>query len=340
MTSPDATRKVASRRTLLLVLGALAVVIVAAVAWVGVRAVLLKGELESMVPLASELEGAVAARDMDRMSQLVGEVGAHAATADGLSGDPVWRAAELMPGVGANLTAARVVSSHLHSVAAAAQPLVAAMQRRRGRGGAGFDVELLSQLADSPGADGGRAGGSAWRLRATRDGYSSCPSWPQACSASPPRSTSRRRRSRRSHPRCRRCHGSSARTRSGTSWSCSRTARSCAQRVGSPAPSRCFTWTRGRSPSSIRPTRESSPDCRRRSRRSRLRPRRSTATSSHGSSRTPRCRRTSHRPPSSRPPGGPRARMSFPMPWSLWMCPPSPHCLRSRVRSNCPAVRS
>ena len=146
MTSPDAGRKGTRRRTILLVLAGLAVVLVAAAAWVGVRAVLLKAELESLVPLAADLQNAMAARDVDRVSELFGEVDAHAATAAGLSGDPVWTAAEVVPCIGANLAAARIVSVQLHSIAAAAAPLVGTLQQTDSSAGAGFDIELLSQL--------------------------------------------------------------------------------------------------------------------------------------------------------------------------------------------------
>ncbi len=146
MTSPDATRKGTHRRTILLALGAVGLVLIASAVWVGVRAVLLKAELEAMLPLASQLEDAANSRDLDRLGQVVTELGSHTAQADALSGDPVWRVAELTPWIGPNLAAARVVSSHLHAITVAADPLISVLESSSADGAA-FDVEHLTALA-------------------------------------------------------------------------------------------------------------------------------------------------------------------------------------------------
>lgn len=151
MTPPDAPRsrdvgRKTTRRTILLVIAGVVAVLIAAIAWVGVRGMLLKNELEAMVPLASQIEDALGARDLARVDDLIGDLRAHAAEADALSGDPVWRLAELTPGVGANLTAARVVSAHLHSISSAAAPVVDILTSPGSSGDAGLDVGLLARL--------------------------------------------------------------------------------------------------------------------------------------------------------------------------------------------------
>ncbi|GAA5208690.1 DUF4012 domain-containing protein [Microbacterium kyungheense] len=145
-TSGDIGRKRKTRRNILLVLTGALVALVGATAWVGIRAVLLKSELEAMLPVASRIEEAVGTRDLSGLGDLVGNLRGHAAQAEALSGDPIWRIAELIPGLGADLTAARVVSSSLHDIATAAGPLVDVLATANTAGASGLDLELLARL--------------------------------------------------------------------------------------------------------------------------------------------------------------------------------------------------
>lgn len=102
----------------------MSVLLVGAVVWVGVRAVLVKDELESMMELMGPVGEAADARDVDRLEQLVGRVHTHSAHAQSLTGDPVWRLAEAVPMLGPNMTAVRLVSHSLAEMSRTGQPLL------------------------------------------------------------------------------------------------------------------------------------------------------------------------------------------------------------------------
>ena len=91
------------------VLGLVAVVVLLllAVAWVGVRALLAKGELEAAIPLVSGLQDDVASGDLAAAQATVTEVSAHTSNAHALTSDPIWRLAEGLPVAGPNLTGFR-----------------------------------------------------------------------------------------------------------------------------------------------------------------------------------------------------------------------------------------
>lgn len=100
------------------------VVLLAIVGWVGVRAAMAASELDAVQSLAQPVRDAVEARDLERLDALVSEVQEHAGQAASLTGDPVWRVAEVVPFAGANLAAVRTVSSSIADVSSAAVPLV------------------------------------------------------------------------------------------------------------------------------------------------------------------------------------------------------------------------
>lgn len=87
--------------------GAVLVLLVAGAAWVGIRALQAKSELEAAVPLASTLRDAVVAQDSAAISRASSQLHAHASRAESLTSDPVWRIAEFVPGLGPNLGAMR-----------------------------------------------------------------------------------------------------------------------------------------------------------------------------------------------------------------------------------------
>jgi hypothetical protein len=90
---------------------ALVVVLIAAVAWVGIRAVLAKGELESAGPLASKMQAEVVSGNGKAAKQTFEQLCAHSANAARLTSDPVWRAFEFIPLLGPNLTAVRELAA-------------------------------------------------------------------------------------------------------------------------------------------------------------------------------------------------------------------------------------
>ena len=94
-------------------------------AWVGVRGWLASRELQAAAPQASVAQKAIAAGDVATASAAAHGLAKHAASAASLTGDPVWRATEVLPWVGGNLRAVRVLSSSLDEAAGSAiVPLV------------------------------------------------------------------------------------------------------------------------------------------------------------------------------------------------------------------------
>lgn len=100
-------------------------VVMAAVAWIGVRAFLAKGELEAAVPLAQTVREQVVADDPAAAGKTARDLAAHARSAAGLTSDPIWRAAEIAPWIGPNLAAVRELAGATEDVAIGAiTPLV------------------------------------------------------------------------------------------------------------------------------------------------------------------------------------------------------------------------
>jgi hypothetical protein len=104
------TQRSSRRRITFWVIGAVVVLAVLSVAWVGVRALLAKNELEAAVPLASQLKTSALANDTASISRQSSELHKHATAARDLTGDPIWRLYEFVPVLGPNLTAAREIS--------------------------------------------------------------------------------------------------------------------------------------------------------------------------------------------------------------------------------------
>lgn len=90
--------------------------VVGAGAWVGVRGYLAKGELESALPLASQLKSQVTSGDALGAEASASKLASHASEAASLTSDPIWRAAEVIPWAGQNLTVMRELSSTVDSV--------------------------------------------------------------------------------------------------------------------------------------------------------------------------------------------------------------------------------
>jgi hypothetical protein len=115
--SPDLTRR-RRRRIVGWTLTGLLVVLVGAGVWVATRALTVHGELSAVAQLQHRAENALADGDVDALSDILSDFDAHVATASDAAADPVWRVAEAVPGLGANLRAARVVTEQLDRVSA------------------------------------------------------------------------------------------------------------------------------------------------------------------------------------------------------------------------------
>jgi len=121
--SPERLR--ARRKRVALIVSGVLVLLIAAVAWIGVRAFLAKGELEAAVPLAQQVREQVVAGDAAAAGKSARELASHAREAAALTSDPIWRAAEIVPLIGPNLAAVRDLAGATNDVAVGAiAPLV------------------------------------------------------------------------------------------------------------------------------------------------------------------------------------------------------------------------
>jgi hypothetical protein len=113
-----AQRKSKRRSRVVLIVGlvVLAIVVFAAL-WVGVRGSLAKDALDEAVPAASALAGQIAAGDTAAASDSFDLLTDRSSTAAALTSDPVWRAVELVPYLGANLAVVREAADIVDGIA-------------------------------------------------------------------------------------------------------------------------------------------------------------------------------------------------------------------------------
>ncbi len=110
------------------VAGVVLVLLIAA-GWVGIRGLLAKNELESALPYAKAVQSSIVSGDLSAATNAAAELRKHAERAASLTSDPVWRAAEIVPGVGPNLAAVRTAAAATDSIASRViAPLVAVAQ--------------------------------------------------------------------------------------------------------------------------------------------------------------------------------------------------------------------
>lgn len=114
---PRPQKNSARRRTILWIVAAVVFVLLLVGAWVSIRGLLAKNELESALPAAKQVQTAVVAGDIATAKTAAKTLRTHAAEAASLTGDPVWRVAELVPLLGSNLTAVRVSAASTDQLA-------------------------------------------------------------------------------------------------------------------------------------------------------------------------------------------------------------------------------
>ncbi|MGO4692070.1 DUF4012 domain-containing protein [Glaciibacter sp. 2TAF33] len=108
------------------IVGSLCVVVIGALMWVGVRALLAKTELQSAVPLAAKIQDEIVAGNAGGASQASKDLSSHAASAASLTSDPVWKMFEFVPMLGENLRAVRQLAAVVDDISTQAiQPLSA-----------------------------------------------------------------------------------------------------------------------------------------------------------------------------------------------------------------------
>lgn len=99
------------RKVLTWVLGGVALLLLAFVAWIGVRGLIAKSELEAAVPLATTLKDQVLAQETASIEKTAALLDERAESAAALTTDPIWRLAEFIPWAGPNFTAFRELAA-------------------------------------------------------------------------------------------------------------------------------------------------------------------------------------------------------------------------------------
>jgi nitrate reductase NapE component len=115
-----AVRRRSRARIVLWIVLALVLLLIVAVAWVGARGLLAKRHLEQSVAAVSTLRSQIAGGDTSAAQRTAKQLEKHASSARGLTGDPVWSAAQLTPFFGSNLRAVRQVAVVVDDVATGA----------------------------------------------------------------------------------------------------------------------------------------------------------------------------------------------------------------------------
>ncbi len=100
-----------SRRIWVPIVVSVGALLLAAMAWMGVRGYLAYTELSQLQPLAATLKDGLTAGNVQDSGPQVDALVRHAVSAQELTGDPLWGAAELIPYLGPNLAAVRTISA-------------------------------------------------------------------------------------------------------------------------------------------------------------------------------------------------------------------------------------
>jgi hypothetical protein len=104
---------------------AVILVAIAAVAWIGVRGLQAKQQLEGAMPLVTQLKTQVLAQDSAAAKTTYAQLEPRVRKAHSLTSDPIWRAAEFVPVIGQNLKVTRTVAAQTDEVVTGAiKPLV------------------------------------------------------------------------------------------------------------------------------------------------------------------------------------------------------------------------
>ncbi|UAJ80431.1 DUF4012 domain-containing protein [Leifsonia sp. ZF2019] len=104
---------------------ALVLVVAGLVGWIALRGYLARQELYAALPAAHGIQSAIVSGDLGSARSSADELQKRAASAASLTGDPIWRAAEIVPWVGPNLAAVRTAAAATEQVSSRViQPLV------------------------------------------------------------------------------------------------------------------------------------------------------------------------------------------------------------------------
>jgi hypothetical protein len=98
------------------IIGAIVVVILAPIVWLGVHAFVAYDALVNAQQDVASLQLSASQGQLDSLPAIYRDMRSNTATAEAATSDPVWRAAEHLPVLGSNLTAVRQVAATIHSL--------------------------------------------------------------------------------------------------------------------------------------------------------------------------------------------------------------------------------
>ncbi|NNC11899.1 DUF4012 domain-containing protein [Planctomonas sp. JC2975] len=107
---PERAKKRARRRIIWMVVAGIVVIVLGCAVWTAVRAWNAKGQLEASLPLIDKVQSQLSAGDASGAKATSAALAQHLHAARDDTSDPVWRAAELIPMLGGNLSAVRQVA--------------------------------------------------------------------------------------------------------------------------------------------------------------------------------------------------------------------------------------
>ncbi|WP_243062376.1 DUF4012 domain-containing protein [Humibacter sp. RRB41] len=108
--APARLTKRSRRRIIWWSVAGVIVLLIACGVWVAVRALQAKAELEASLPLVDKAQSQITSGDSAAAAATTRTLARHLHAARDETSDPIWRAAEIIPGVGANLSAVRQVA--------------------------------------------------------------------------------------------------------------------------------------------------------------------------------------------------------------------------------------
>ena len=107
------------------ILSIIAVAVLGVVAWIGVRGLIAKSDLDSARAMISQLKADIVGQDMVAARATFDAITSRTTEAKDLTSDPIWRAGEIVPWLGRNLTVVREVAALTDTVVTdVAGPLV------------------------------------------------------------------------------------------------------------------------------------------------------------------------------------------------------------------------
>lgn len=114
-------------RVVLLIVAAVLIVLVAWASWVAVRGLMARDALQTAATQIRAAQNGDSVELLAGLDELSSDVGMRTADAAALTSDPLWRAAEILPWAGANLTAFRETAASVDDIVRQALPPLASV---------------------------------------------------------------------------------------------------------------------------------------------------------------------------------------------------------------------